>query len=727
MAEKRKTRTKRRTSALTESGLVSIRVKILRGVLIAMFAVVVLQCFSLQVINSKKLQAEAITQWQSVTIDAASRGEITDCNGVVLASNTTSYMVLIHPQDIKSDDYDRISDELADLLVDYNRSREYIYARVSDTVTEKTDETKKTAEFVLVRRIDRDTADKIRKLNLEPGVVLAPDVTRLYPHANLLSQVLGYVSSDCEGISGIEAKYDELLKGRDGKTVADRTGTGARLAFGDEESIEKKNGNDCILTIDSNLQYFLENALEEAVAVNNAQNAQGIIMDVQTGAIKAISTKPDFNPNKKPTDTDELNALSRNRVVCDSYQPGSVFKIITLASALDSGTVSESYSISCGGASIINGERIKCWRSSGHGQQNLTQCAENSCNVAFMDLALRMGNDTFYDYIYKFGFGEVTSCGLPGEDAGIVTNKKNVRENDLARIGFGQSISVTPIQLITAVSAAVNGGKLMQPYIIDSFISEDGTVIQKNEPVVLRRVISEKTSEKVCRILESVVENGSGRNAKIAGYRIGGKTGTSQKAVDGKITSGHLIASFMGVAPIDNPKYACLILVDEPQVGTVFGSTVAAPFVKKVLEQTLEYAGYKRDTDAETVTVPNVTGKYTADAKAKLEAAGLYAFYQDGVDGKIVLQIPEAGTVVAKGSAVLLYTTDTKADSGNNTVRVPRLVGLTKYEAYEALEAVGLILEVDEDTEYTGGDVSSQYPYEGDLVEIGSVVKVKFK
>lgn len=718
MNKSKTNRSTKRASVLVGPGFVKSRFLLTVVFLLAAFLFVILECFSLQVIRSEELVGKATMQWNTFIVDPAERGEINDSKGVTLARSITSYKVIIYPKNIDEADWDRVTDELYDALSGYNRSREYIYKRVSNTVSE----TKKLT-YILVRRIDAQTAANISLLNLGSGVAVERDVSREYPYKSMLSQVLGYLDSDGNGLSGIEKKYDEFLKGKDGKIVFEKTATGARLALGNEQKVEKTDGNSITLTVDSNMQYFLENALKEAVEVNDAKNAQGIILDAKTGAIKAISTKPDYDPNFRPTEIDELNELSRNRVVCDSYQPGSVFKIITLASALDSKTVDMNYTISCGGGSEINGEYIKCWKSGGHGSQTLTECGENSCNVAFMDLAIRMGNDTFYDYIYKFGFGNITSCGLPGEDAGIVTNRKNVRVNDLARIGFGQSISVTPIQLATAVAAAVNGGELMQPYIIDTVTAADGTIVEKYEPKVIRRVISEETSANVRTVLESVVENGSGKNAKIPGYRIGGKTGTSQKSVDGKITSSKLIASFMGVAPIDDPRYVCLILVDEPQVGTIFGSTVAAPFVKKVLESTLEYAGYERASDAETVTVPNVTGKYVNDAVEKLKSAGLYADYQE--TDKVTLQIPEAGTVVAKGSSVLLYTSETGVKNTETKVEVPRLVGLTRYEAYELLNSLGLEMEVA--SEFDGGKVTSQYPYHGDRVEPGSTVKVKFE
>lgn len=686
---------------------------------LVMFAVLC-KCFMLQVVNSDEIQAQALTQWYKTTIDTAARGKIIDIKGNVLATSATTYRVLIEPNEIKSDDYERISTELAQVLeLDY----EYVYLRVSNTVY-GTEEADKKSEYTLARQVSQELANKINHLDLGDGVVVQSDLKRSYPYGKLLSQVMGYTNIDGDGQSGLELDYEKYLAGEDGKTVTDRSGTGAQLPFGTQKTIEKVDGNDIVLTVDANIQYFLENALDEALSVNNAATAQGIIMNAKTGEIVAISTKPDYDPNDPPRDDiDELYALSRNRIVADAYEPGSTFKIITLASGLDSHSIDESYSCTCPGSKEVNGERIKCWRSAGHGTQTLTQCAENSCNCAFMDIALRMGTDTFYDYISAFGFGNVTGCGLSGESAGIVTHRKGIRDTDLARIGFGQSIAMTPIQLVCAVSAACNGGNLMQPYIVDKIISADGEIIQDNEPTVIRRVVSKETSSAVCEILESVVENGSGKNAKISGYKIGGKTGTAQKYENGKIADGKLIASFVGIAPIDDPEYVCLILVDEPQVGTIFGSTVAAPFVKQTLEATLEYAGYERENEEETVTVPDVCGMSVEQAKEKLREAGLDAAYQ--ASDTVVNQVPAAGSVVVVGTPILLYTERTTAIKSNEKVETPKLIGLTKYEAYAALEALGLKMEII--GEHSGGRVKSQFPYYGDEIEVGGTVELKFE
>ena len=375
----------------------------------------------------------------------------------------------------------------------------------------------------------------------------------------------------------------------------------------------------------------------------------------------------------------------------------------------------------------MNGEKIKCWKSGGHGHETLKKAVQNSCNPAFMQMALSMGKSTFYDYIYAFGFGSSTGSGISGETSGIVTHEKYITENNLARIGFGQSIAVTPIQLCTAVCAAVNGGELMQPYVVDSIVNKDGRVILKNEPTMVRRVIGESTSAQVREILESVVSEGSGKNASIPGYRVGGKTGTAQKYEDGKIASGKLIASFIGFAPADDPEYVCLILVDEPKVGTIFGSTVAAPYVKQVMEETLRHYGYLPTENADTVSVPDLTGMTILEAKASLKEAGLHAEFQDNEEDMVTAQVPATNEVVQRGTDVLLYTAATdvdQEDTGLETVIVPNVIGMGRLAANDALAAKGLAIRIEPEDQT--GTAIRQFPAAGEEVPVGAEVLVEF-
>lgn len=696
------------------------RLKIALWFMMVLLLLLIARLVKVMVIDSEELENRAASQQTRNTTLSATRGKILDSTGVVLARNATAYKVVIWPSSIKDDEKERVAKELSSLL-------DMDYAKVLEKVNAN------KQEIVLARQVERETVDKIESMKLGIGVGTAIDTKRYYSSGSLFSQLLGFTNIDGEGQAGLEQKYEKYLAGKNGRMVTETDGKQNPLPYGVQEIIEANDGCDLILTTDAVMQSALEKACKEALEVNKAASVQGVIMDCTTGEIKAMTTQPDFDPNSPPrNDMALLNSLMRNRVVTDSYEPGSTFKLITLSAALDSHTVNTGTGFYCDGGCTVNGERIKCWRSGGHGSQTLYKAVQNSCNPSFVKMALSMGTETFYDYIYSFGFGSSTGSGITGESAGIVTHQKYITENTLARIGFGHSIAVTPLQLVTAVSAAVNGGKLMQPYVVDSIVAPDGTVVLKNEPRVVRRVISEETSALVRDIGESVVSEGSGKNAAIPGYRIGGKTGTAQKyGADGKIAQGKLIASFIGFAPADEPKYVCLILVDEPQVGTIFGSTVAAPFVKQVMEEVLRYAGYLPEQASTSVTVPAVTDITIAEAKRELEKIGLTATYQDDENEIVTAQVPIEGKSVQAGSGVLLYTAMTSAPSEDilgeqedEMVIVPDVFDKTKLEANDALKAKGLIIKIDPPDQ--SGKAIRQSPAAGETVPKGTEVLVEF-
>lgn len=696
------------------------RLKIALWFMMVLLLLLIARLVKVMVIDSEELENRAASQQTRNTTLSATRGKILDSTGVVLARNATAYKVVIWPSSIKDDEKERVAKELSSLL-------DMDYAKVLEKVNAN------KQEIVLARQVERETVDKIESMKLGIGVGTAIDTKRYYSSGSLFSQLLGFTNIDGEGQAGLEQKYEKYLAGKNGRMVTETDGKQNPLPYGVQEIIEATDGCDLILTTDAVMQSALEKACKEALEVNKAASVQGVIMDCTTGEIKAMTTQPDFDPNSPPrNDMALLNSLMRNRVVTDSYEPGSTFKLITLSAALDSHTVNTGTGFYCDGGCTVNGERIKCWRSGGHGSQTLYKAVQNSCNPSFVKMALSMGTETFYDYIYSFDFGSSTGSGITGESAGIVTHQKYITENTLARIGFGHSIAVTPLQLVTAVSAAVNGGKLMQPYVVDSIVAPDGTVVLKNEPKVVRRVISEETSALVRDIGESVVSEGSGKNAAIPGYRIGGKTGTAQKyGADGKIAQGKLIASFIGFAPADEPKYVCLILVDEPQVGTIFGSTVAAPFVKQVMEEVLRYAGYLPEQASTSVTVPAVKDITVAEAKRELEKIGLTATYQDDENEIVTAQVPIEGKSVQAGSGVLLYTAMTSAPSEDisgeqedEMVIVPDVFDKTKLEANDALKAKGLIIKIDPPDQ--SGKAIRQSPAAGETVPKGTEVLVEF-
>ncbi len=682
-----------------------------------LFLLLLARLFYVQVIWGPELQEKALLQWTMDTSLSAERGRIMDRDGQTLAQSGTAYMVEINPKQIKSDELVRVATELSNIL---DMNYEYVLSRVSDTTKQ---------QIILKRQIEREQVDQIVACKLGNGVTFGIDTKRYYPLGNMLSQTLGFTTVDGVGQEGIERTFNKYLAGEPGRLITETDRDNKPLAYGTQEYIEPVDGCGLVLTVDSVVQSFLEKALQEALTINKAKNAQGLVMDAQTGEILAISTKPDYDPNSPPRDDLALlQALVKNRVVSDAYEPGSTFKIVTLSSALDSGAITLNSEFDCPGFKIVNGERIKCWKN-GHGHQTLAKAVQNSCNPSFMTMALAMGKETFYDYIYKFGFGSSTESGLTGESGGIVIHEKYIRDNNTARIGFGQSIAVTPMQLASAVCAAINGGELMQPYIVKQVIGENGEIIKETQPTVVRRVISEETSAQVRALLEGVVAEGSGRNAQIPGYRVGGKTGTAQKYVDGKPSSGSLIASFIGFAPADDPKYLCLILVDEPQVGVIFGSTVAAPFVKEVMQETLMHYGVKPSVEAETAVVPNVVGKTAKEAAQALKAAGLTGDYTEGeADAEVVSQVPFANETVVSGSGVLLYTSKTTVDSEaqgtEDLVTVPNLIGKTRLEAYDALAAVGLTLRMEPDDQ--SGTAIRQKPEANEKAAFGQSVTVEF-
>ncbi|MDO4544155.1 MAG: penicillin-binding transpeptidase domain-containing protein [Clostridia bacterium] len=688
------------------------------GVAMLLFLVLVGNLFYVSMCKGEEYAEMAQRQWTLNTTLKAQRGEIIDRAGNVLASSYTTYQVCVNPQAISEDNREHVAFVLSTYLeLDYD----WVFQRVSNTDRQ---------QIKIKDQVEKDIVDILSSQQLEKGVSYYSDVKRSYREGQLFAQLLGFTNVDGVGQTGLELTFNSELAGIDGRQIVETDRDNNPITGGRQEYIDPVAGNNLILTVDTGLQGYLESALEQAATINNAQMVQGILMNPQTGEILAVASYPTFDPNNPPrTDATQLLELSKNRMVSDTFEPGSTFKIITLAAALDSGTATLSNTFSCGGSMLVNGQRIKCWRSGGHGNQTLTQATENSCNCAFMSLALAMGTDTLYDYIYKFGFDTATGSGLMGETSGTVTHRKYVTDTDLARIGFGQSISTTGMQLAAAVSAAINGGNLMQPYIVDRIEDIDGNVVTQYEPTVVRRVISEQTSAQVRQILQSVVDNGSGKNARIAGYTVGGKTGTAQKyEEDGTVSSTRLIASFVGFAPVEDPQYLCIIVVDEPQVPVVYGSTVAAPFVQMVLQNALEYSGVTPDSSTEATVVPDLTNLSVDQAIEALNDADLEAvFLETERTAFVVRQSPPAGTIVVEDSPVILYTAWTTflaEDEEQEFVSMPDIIGMTRFNAYDTLKKAGLVMEYD--PLLSKGTVTSTQYAEGDQVLVGSTVWVGF-
>lgn len=684
-----------------------------------LFLVLIVRLFVVSICMGEKNAELAQKQWTLNTSLKAQRGEIIDRSGNVLASSYTTYQVCVNPKNIAEDNRERVAYLLSTILeIDYDA----VFKKVSNVEKQ---------QLKIKDQVEKETVEKLSSQQFEKGAVsYYPDVKRSYREGQLFSQLLGFTNVDGVGQTGLELTYNSILAGIDGRQIVETDRDNRPVVNGRQEYVEPVSGNNLYLTVDTGLQGYLESACEQAAIINNAANVQGILMNPQTGEIYAIATYPSFDPNNPPrTDAKLLLEMSKNRMVTDTYEPGSTFKIITLAAALDSGKVNISNTFNCNGYLTVRGDRIKCWKAKGHGQQSLTQAAENSCNCAFMSMALNMGTDLFYDYIYKFGFDTPTGSGLMGETSGTVTHRKYVVDTDLARIGFGQSISTTGLQLASATAAAINGGNLMQPYIVDRVEDVNGNVIEQSSPVLVRRVISEQTSAQVREILASVVENGSGKNAQVVGYTVGGKTGTAQKyEEDGSVSKTRLIASFVGFAPADNPQFLCLIIVNEPQVPVVYGSTVAAPFVQLVLQNALAYSSVEPNSTKSSRIVPDLTNMSVEQALSVLDETDLKAVYmEDEKSAFVIKQSPPAGTAVVKGSPVILYTAWTTAraeDEEIQYVKMPDIIGKNRIDAFDALKKAGLIMEYD--ILLSQGKVSGTQYAEGTDVPYGSTVWVTF-
>ena len=684
------------------------RLRVLYCIVMLIIGICIIRLTQLMIFQAGEIQNQVEQQWTREVSVSPLRGAIKDRNGEILAASTTSQSVLLYPKDIK--DAGEVADLLAPIL---DMDRQKIYETASD---------KSKVEVWLKRHITDEQVEQIRALNIK-GVGFFSDTKRVYPYGSFLSQVLGYTSSDGAGQEGLEKAYNKYLAGYPGTILIQVDAEGRTVEGSEQTYIDAQDGYHIVLTIDAVIQSFAGNAAKEAMEVNRAKSVCAIVMDPRNADILAMVNYPQADLNHLDrSDLTALAEISRNTAITDAFEPGSIFKIITLASVIDSGNASLTTTYHCSGYKLVSGEKIKCWRSyNPHGTQTLTQAAENSCNPAFMEMALSMGTEKFYEYIYRFGFGSTTGVDYSADGAGIVRAAKYVKDVDLARIGFGQSIAVTPLQMITAASAAINGGVRYTPSLVSHIEDSEGNIIQtigEDEEGV--RVISEETSGIVRQILQSVVDNGSGKNAKIEGYTVGGKTGTAQMYENGVIVEGKNISSFIGFAPADDPQYIVLFIVREPEVAVTFGSVVAAPYAKDILEKCLKYGDAQpTEQTTELVSVPNVIGKNKQEAEATLQEAGL-KLNMIG-DGQIAAQSPVEGTKVVKDTEVDAYSEQEL--SLESFVDVPNLEGLSVYQAFEKLEEVGLEIQVKGDS--ASGTVYAQQPAAGSKVVSGDTVIVE--
>lgn len=694
------------------------RVLTLLVLLIFLFGVLVCRIAYLTTARSAELTSRGVRQWTREGTVYARRGNILDTNGQTLVMSATAYIVSVEPgkvQDVQA----------------FARAISPILGLSEEKVAEKASQRGKSS-VTLKRQVSRETADQLRQLKQSKDAETAAaasallfdeDVRRVYLRGAFLTQTLGLVNVDGVGQSGLEQQYETLLRGEAGRSMRSVDGKARPIYDSGNLYIEPQDGSTIRLTIDATIQEIVEKAMRECYEVNKAQAVHALVMDVYTGAVLAMCSKPDYDPNDPPREQlDALQSLMRIRLISDSYEPGSTFKILTAAAALDSGVTTPEDGFYCSGKIKVDGDTIKCWGSP-HKAETMAQALQNSCNPVFVELALRMGAQRFYQYLHAFGLGSKTNIDLQGEESGILIPVNSVKNVDLARIGFGQSVAVTPIQMLTAACSVLNGGRLMRPYLLKEAVSPDGTVLYRTSPKVVSTPISEETSLTMRKLLEDVVAVGGAKNARIPGYRIGGKTGTAQVYKDGRIVRNVHIGSFLGFAPADDPRIALLVIVDEADTPVDYGGTTAAPFARQILEDVLPYLGYQPDEgeDSEPLQVPDVTGQPLWEARRVLSSMGLKVL-DDGGSGSVTAQMPSAGATLRTGGQMMLYTYDEELPETETLVCVPDVSGKSIASAASLLRQRGLEMEID-----GSGFAVSQEPAAGSFLAPDSVVLVHFE
>lgn len=694
------------------------RVLTLLVILIFLFGILACRIAYLTTARSAELTSRGVRQWTREGTVYARRGNILDTNGQTLVMSATAYIVSVEPGKVRdAEAFARIVSPILGLS--------------EEKVAEKAANRGKSS-VTLKRQVPRETADRLRQLKQSKDAETAEaasallfdeDVRRVYLRGAFLTQTLGLVNVDGVGQSGLEQQYETLLRGEAGRSMRSVDGKARPIYDSGNLYIESQDGSTVRLTIDATIQEIVEKAMRECYEVNKAQAVHAIAMDVYTGAVLAMCSKPDYDPNDPPRDQlNALQSLMRIRLISDSYEPGSTFKILTAAAALDSGVTTPEDGFYCSGKIKVDGDTIKCWGNP-HKAETMAQALQNSCNPVFVELALRMGTERFYQYLHAFGLGAKTCIDLQGEESGILIPVNSVKNVDLARIGFGQSVAVTPVQLLTAACSVINGGRLMRPYLLKEAVSPDGTVLYRTSPKVVSTPISEETSLTMRKLLEDVVAIGGAKNARIPGYRIGGKTGTAQVYKDGRIVRNVHIGSFLGFAPADDPRIALLVIVDEADTPVDYGGTTAAPFARQILADVLPYLGYQPDGDdgSEPVQVPDVTGLPLWEARKTLSALGLKVL-DDGGSGSVTAQMPSAGAKLRTGGQMMLYTYEEALPETETLVCVPDVSGKSIASAASLLRQRGLEMEID-----GSGFAVSQEPAAGSFLAPDSVVLVHFE
>lgn len=707
----------------------SKRLLILFFVAIVLMILLLVRVAWIQIIDGEEYRTSAALQQTKDVAISSKRGTIFDRNMKELATSASAETVTASPREVKaSKKINEISTTLSGIL---GMDKDKVYSILA----------RDSAYEVVKRKIDKDQADAIRKEGL-PGITLVEDHKRYYPGGTLAAHVIGFVGMDNQGLAGIEMIYENYLKGLPGRIVTAKNAAGTNMPFKYEKYIDPQNGVNVVLTIDEVIQRKAEDALKKAVENYQVENgASCIIMEAKTGEILAMATYPTFDLNSPFTivseetvemikeledeeeqakaESDALNKQWRNKAVVDSYEPGSTFKAMVAAMALEENIVTLNENFVCTGSVHVDKYNIGCWNRNGHGTETFVKGVHNSCNPVFMSIGERLGTSRFYKYYKAFGFGETTGFDLPGEAPGLFHSMDRFNVVELATASFGQGFTVTPLQLITAYSAITNDGYMVKPHLIKSLVDNDGNVIENFETQTIRQVVSADTANTVCKILEGVASEGTSKNAYIDGYHIAGKTGTSEKTPRG---SGKYVASFVGFAPADDPELICLVMLDEPMGSSYMGGAIAAPTFKEIMSDVLIYRQIENDSTIEYNFVPTVENKKLADAKQQLENAG-FKYLIMGEGETVLSQMPAVGTALGNNAIVILYTEKMEADM----VTVPDLHGYFASDANQILVNNGLNMKVvGEESMGRTVLVGTQDPPAGTEVVRGTVVSVEY-
>ena len=685
----------------------------------------------LTVIKGPELAEKAETQWKSEMNLTAMRGNIVDRNGSILVTSTNVYRIEVDMDTLKTyiedekTTVEKVSSDLAEAL---GASYDDIYGKLSD---------EENKFIILSKGLEKDVIDKVKSLEIR-GLVYYDEIERYYPNGNYLSQVLGIINSEGVGLTGLELQYDDYLSGLSGIRIGGVDAYSNDLPFVSGKQTNAINGKDIVTTIDENLQYYAELVANEGLETYKAKRVSITIMNPNNGEILAMASTPGYDPNdpyegyenfEGDTENDKIQNMLRNSIVSDTYEPGSTFKIITMAAAMEEGLIHDDDVFVCNGSKKFGDVHVHCWNLSGHGEQTAAEILKNSCNVGFMELGARLGAEKLNEYIKKLGFGNITGIDLPGEAEGIVKSTNSISDIDLATIVFGQTNTLNALQLLTAVNAVANGGNLIQPHIVKEITHKDSngnTIVDKTiEGKTTENVLSEKTCATLREYLERTATQDEGAGTFVQGYDIGGKTGTAQK-VDretGTYSADKYIASMVAMTPVDDPQLTVYIVVDEPSTGVYYGGQVAAPLMKKLFSYIFAYiespTGKASYSISKDVIIPEVRGKSIEEAKSILEENGLGC--EINGDGNTIVSInPYPGTTVKAGSKITL--TASSKSSIDNKIIMPDLAGTTVEFAINLLDNLGLQYE------YEGsGKVFEQSISSGELISSGTKVKLVFK